>query len=131
VIACNTLHLFLSKEKIPQLVNLIKLAKKQLPKNAKPLVLASRTTAKEKLYDKLLGIKCEYWQPEQSQAIINDILQGKKADLSWIVGLAKTRTVILGCTEYSLAMENYPLIPNLIDPLKLAAQKFFEIFNKA
>jgi hypothetical protein len=35
--------------------------------------------------------------------------------------------VILGCTEYSLAMEDYPPISNLIDPLKLAAQAFFKL----
>jgi aspartate/glutamate racemase len=126
-IACNTLHLFLPEQTLPQLVNIIELVKAKLPKGTTPLVVASQTSAAENLHGRLLRMDCEYWQPKTSQAIIDDILKNKKVDLTWLADLAKTRSVILGCSEYSLALE--PLAPTqgLIDPIKLAAQTFFEL----
>ncbi|MDF2530335.1 MAG: Asp/Glu/Hydantoin racemase family protein [Gammaproteobacteria bacterium] len=129
VIACNTLHLFLPEGQIPYLVNLIKLIKSKIPIGARPLVLASHTSASENLHGRLLGMDCEYWEPKKSQKLIDEILQGKQIELDWLLDLAKRRVVILGCTEYSLALEHLPNIQGLIDPIKLAAQTLFELYN--
>jgi aspartate/glutamate racemase len=127
VIACNTLHLFLPQEKSAKLISLIDLIKNKIPTGTKPIILASYTSAAQNLHGRLLKMECEYWQPANSQSFINEILQGKKPELDWIVDLAKTRMLILGCTEYSLALEELPPSENVIDPIKLAAQTFFEL----
>jgi hypothetical protein len=123
------LHLFLPEGQIPYLVNLIKLIKSKIPIGARPLVLASHTSASENLHGRLLGMDCEYWEPKKSQKLIDAILQGKKIELDWLLDLAKRRVVILGCTEYSLALEHLPNFQGLIDPIKLAAQTLFELYT--
>ncbi|MDO8955119.1 MAG: hypothetical protein Q7V63_09770 [Gammaproteobacteria bacterium] len=122
LIACNTLHLFLPEPPPHLLVHLISLIKSRLPKNSKPLILASLSSATENLHGRLLGIECEYWDPIESQKTIDAILKGQSPALDWILDLAKTRTLILGCTEYSLAFEDMPSTASIIDPLKLACE---------
>lgn len=131
IIACNTLHLFLPDRKIPQLINLVELIKKRLPANANPLVVASMTSSKKNLHGQLLNTSCEYWNPSQSQNMINEILKGKEIDLQWLHNLAINRLIILGCTEFSLAMEDSDEITNIIDPIKIAAQTVFDLSRKS
>ena len=130
VIACNTLHLFLPERPLPKLIHLIKLIKKQIPEGTIPLILATHTSAQANLHGRLFDLPCEYWNPEQSQNTINAILRGESPNLDWIGELAKTRLVILGCTEYSLALENAPPHVNIIDPLQLAAQFLFTLHKR-
>ncbi len=125
VIACNTLHLFLPERPLPKLIHLIQPIKGQIPEGTIPLILATQTSAQANLHGRLLDLPCEYWNPEQSENTINAILRGECPDLEWIDELAKTRLVILGCTEYSLALENATPHVNVIDPLQLAAQSLF------
>ena len=125
VIACNTLHLFLPDRPMPKLIHLVKLIKAQIPKGTIPLILATQTSAQANLHGGLLDLPCEYWNPEQSQNTINAILRGERPDLEWIAELAQTRCIILGCTEYSLALEDAVPHVNMIDPLQLAAQFLF------
>lgn len=124
IIACNTLHLFLPSRNIPGFVNLIDLVKSKIPDGCVPIVVASKTSAENNLHGKLLNINCEYWHPDKSQRLIDAILAGKTVDLNFLVDLAKQRTVILGCTEYSLAVQHLSLPDAVIDPLKLAAELF-------
>lgn len=123
VIACNTLHLFIPGKSPKQFINLVELTKQALPEGKVPLVFASKTSAEGNLHGKLFGREVEYYDPEKSQVLIDAILAGKKPDLSFIEELAKTRTVVLGCTEYSAALaESYA---PFIDPLKLVAQTYY------
>lgn len=127
VVACQTLHKFISVNPESKLIHLFDLMKYELKRNEKPLVFASKTSSIFKLHEKFLNIKCEYFNPEKSQAIINEILKGKKVDLHWIENLAKKRMVILGCTEYSVALKNSTI--NFIDPIRLAAKKIIQLLT--
>jgi aspartate/glutamate racemase len=122
VIACNTLHLFLPPRPINGLINLVDLMKAKISSGSRPLVLASKTSAENNLHGKLLNIPCEYWNPEESQRLIDTILAGRPIDLNFLFELGKKRTVILGCTEYSLVVQDLKLPPTIIDPLRLASE---------
>lgn len=127
VIACQTLHEFIPVNPESKLIHLFDLMKGVLKGNQKPLVFASKTSSILKLHEKFLNIKCEYFNPEKSQTIINDILKGKKVNLHWLESLANKRMVILGCTEYSVALKNSTI--NFIDPIRLAAKKIVQLLT--
>jgi aspartate/glutamate racemase len=122
VIACNTLHLFLPERPVNGLINLVDLMKAKIPSGNTPLVIASKTSAVNNLHGKLLNIPCEYWNPEESQHLIDTILAGRSINLDFLFELGKSRVVILGCTEYSLIVQDIKLPATIIDPLRLAAE---------
>ncbi len=122
VIACNTLHLFLPRRPIAGLINLVDLMKAKIPAGCVPIVIASKTSADNNLHGNLLNMTCEYWQPDESQRLIDTILAGHAVNLDFIFELSKSRLVILGCTEYSSVLQKMELPESIIDPLKLAAE---------
>lgn len=119
-IACQTLHIFLSQEEICKykVVNLISLVKPYV-NNKKAYVVASRTSRSFDLHSKLLDVTCEYLAPEKSDISINQILKGSWQRLEWLESLAKYKSIILGCTEFSVATRNSDA--EFIDPIDLAA----------
>ena len=127
-IACQTLHLFLPKERLSQLnvVSLLDLIDVASKPYEKIHVIASKTSYKNNLHGKNLKISCEYIEVEKSEQAIIDILKGKTPDLAWIEHASIFQPVLLGCTEYSVALDycNW----NVIDPIKLAANDLVRQF---
>jgi hypothetical protein len=116
-------------EKLPAgFINLLTLVKESLPQNNTPIVVASRTSVRNKLHDQLLEITCEYYDAEKSQATIDSVLRGEVTDLSWINDLDEKRPVILGCTEYSVPQANTKFNQNIIDPIEIAACRLIDNF---
>jgi aspartate/glutamate racemase len=127
-VACQTLHVFLTPDDIIQykIISLLDLIKPNLVTNTnRILVVGSHTSRLFQLHSKLLQVNCCYAEPDLSEQAINSILKGKMPDLSWLEELAKENTVILGCTEFSIAMQKSKIA--FIDPIKLAAH---DIVNK-
>lgn len=124
---CQTLHLFLPPKQPVGFISLFDCVKEVLPLDRKPIVIASRTSVKNKLHDTLLKMECEYYDAEKSQAVIDAILRGEYVDLCWINALDQERPIILGCTEYSVSQQ-VVFNPNVIDPLKVAARKLVDSF---
>lgn len=128
VIACQTIHLFLPQNLSQNIINLFDLIKEKLEDEKHvPFILTSITSAKHNLHGKALGRQCEYFDPEKSQDIINNILKGKKVNLDWLIKMAEEKLVIIGCTDYSVALEEYPRHRNLIDPLQLVASRIYQL----
>ena len=127
VIACNTLHHFLPSDLPPQFLNMVQLIKEKLPKGKVPLVYASATSAQENLHGKLLGCEVEYFPPKISQQWIDAILAGKKVDLTTLEESSFKRPVILGCTEYSAALDGSSA--PFIDPLSLVAEAYYALID--
>lgn len=120
-IACQTLHLFLPKERLLQLkvVSLLDLTDSASKVYEKLSVVASRTSYENDLHGKNLKTTCEYIDVDRSEHAIVAILKGETPDLSWIEQASRINPVLLGCTEYSVALATCNW--NVIDPIKLAA----------
>lgn len=128
-IACQTLHLFLPKERLEALkvISLIDLIDKHCQDMKQSLaVVASLTSALNNLHPDALNIECHYIEKERSQNAIVAILQGKEPDLAWLHEASLNQPVLLGCTEYSVTLQNSAW--NIVDPIKLAAQDIIHRF---
>lgn len=122
IIACQTLHLYLPKTKNEKIINLVELTKAAILDSTTPIVLASYQSTVSRLHEYFFGTKCEYIDPYVSQEYINKILKGETVDLAWIEELAYLNPVVLGCTEYSVALDS-SLAP-FIDPLMIALNNY-------
>ena len=128
-IACQTLHGFLEAPELDEfkVVSLLALTKQAIGKNTKNIaVVASRTSRHFALHPKYLELPCEYVECDQSEVAIDAILSGKMPDLTWFEMLSKKHRVILGCTEFSVALQKS--IGDFIDPIELAADDIVRKF---
>lgn len=133
-IACQTLHAFLTPEEIEKfkVVSLLSLTNTYLIEQRIPAVcvVASKTSRNLDLHPKAFSVPCEYIEHERAENSIDDILKGSLAPLDWLKDLAvhTEKPIVLGCTEFSVAMQLYRA--RYIDPIELAAndivQKFLE-----
>ena len=123
-IACQTLHAFLNTDDIKhyKVVSLLELTRQYL-KDLKDTinVIASKTSRVYELHNKGLQRVCNYCFEELAEKSIDNILKGKVVDLSPIELFAKNNFLILGCTEFSVALRSSGA-EKIIDPLKIAAQ---------
>jgi aspartate/glutamate racemase len=127
-IACQTLHGFLKSDEIKKysLVSLLELIRKNLNEESREiLIIASNTSANMNLHIPYLP-NGKYLEQEKSSDAINNILKGKNVDLNWVEDLAEKQPVLLGCTEFSVALSDSKS-PYIVDPIKLAAK---DIVNK-
>lgn len=127
-IACQTLHIFLSQEEMKQykIVSLLSLISLALTKKDNISVVASMTSRLFNLHTKHLHIPCHYLEPERSERAIEDILKGKSPNLEWLEKLAVENEIILGCTEFSVALQK--TTGKFIDPITLAATDIIDKF---
>lgn len=131
-IACQTLHAFLTDKDIQRfkVVSLLTLTQHALVNEKRDLlVVASKTTRRFNLHERALGRPCEYAQSALAERAIDSILKGELPDLYWLEELALEHPVILGCTEFSVAIQDTKAA--LIDPLVLAATDIVERFARS
>lgn len=106
IICCQTLHLFLPiGYQNSKLVNIFTVLQETLPKK-KLFVVASKTSALNKIHETALDRPCEYIMIDEAQELINNILMGKNVNISKIEKLAEDHNILLGCTEFSIAFAN-------------------------
>lgn len=123
-IACQTLHAFLSTDDIKnyKIVSLLELTREYLKDFKETIyVIASKTSRVYALHNKGLQRTCNYCFEELAEKSIDNILKGKLVDLSPIELFAKNNLLVLGCTEFSVALRGSSA-KKIIDPLKIAAQ---------
>lgn len=122
-IACQTLHLFLSEETLSLLKvkSLMQLVDEVCGSSTAPLqIVASRTSAKNKLHQQRMKTPAHYIEMEKSAEAINEILKGHTPDLDFVYQASLKGPVLLGCTEYTIPLQNSDW--NVIDPIILAAK---------
>lgn len=141
LIACNTLHCFADGE-LPanRWLHLMKLTAEALSKTESkqnPLVLCTTTSRNHRLHQEYFD--CVYpnieTQPEIDY-IIEKVLKGKHgvSDSQQLYKIIQEETdpsqdVVLGCTELSLLVAEYPFARKLVDPAILAAEKVCLLLN--
>lgn len=121
-IACQTLHAFLSNEEIIQykVVSLLQLIESTIHTDSQAvLVAASNTSRRLKLHNQLKIKSLQYINPDDCDIAIETILKGNKPNLDWLIEKSFMNTVILGCTEFSVACRDMGF--RWIDPVQLAA----------
>ncbi len=133
-IACNTLHNFLDPDQdCEDLINLPRLLGQQLRLEEIPLVLCTTTSRENNVHKNFF--QCSYPEPSvqlKVDKIIDRILQGAEpgpivVDLLALIKQECTSTIILGCTELSLFVEELMVSSKkVIDPLEMLAQKLLE-----
>ena len=129
-IACQTLHTFLTQDEIGKykVISLLELIKESLDNQHTELhVIGSVTSRVFDLHSKMIGLLCHYVAPEKAEPAIDEILKGNAVDLTWVEDMANNKPMILGCTEFCVALHN-STAPYLIDPLKLAASDIVKRF---
>ncbi|MCH9755591.1 MAG: hypothetical protein K0U37_00160 [Gammaproteobacteria bacterium] len=128
-IACQTLHLFLPKARLKALkvVSLLDLVNVAVRPHNKLYVVASKTSCENKLHETYLKPLCECLDVTKSEAAIVSILKGKTPSLDWIEQASREYPVLLGCTEYSVALAKSTW--NLIDPITLATNDLVRRFR--
>lgn len=129
-ISCQTLHAFLSPEEIKQnkVVSLLDLIKARIQNEDKNIfVIASNTSRLINLHSKALNKACKYIEPNRAEQAIGKVLRGEPSDLYWVENIAHQQIVILGCTEFSVALRSTKA-PYIIDPIKLAANDIVQKF---
>ena len=143
VIACNTLHSYIDDSvRSDSLVHLMKTTADFLSfekPNIKPFVLCTTTSAEFKLHERYF--ECGYPSIEHQIEIdnlIEKVLKGKHdkgaaATLEQII-LSEAKTeqkVVLGCTELSLLLHEYPILQDrILDPCDLAVKKICSLLNE-
>lgn len=127
IISCQTLHAFLPQNfQIPKLIDLFKVTRFFV--GAESLwVAASYTSSQRKLHNQRLHPDCKYLDPNKCQFMIDGLLRGQKVDMQWLENIAKTHSVVLGCTELSIPFHGKP--HPFIDPLDLAASHLVELLR--
>lgn len=132
-IACNTLHAFLREEDADDLIILPKTPIDIMDEGEVPLVLCTGTSARFALHKRYYP--CTYPEPSVQFYIdefIDRILKGIPFDafLDSFIELLKQqseKTVILGCTEFSLLRNLLGASgKKIIDPLELTAIRLLE-----
>lgn len=125
IVTCQTLHLFLPKcFSNPKFMSIFDILKANLP-TGKLYVAASKTSASSRIHQALLGRPCDYIEPERTQRLIDSLLKGEPVDFSWLEAMAKTKPVLLGCTELSLPFEHSKT--NCIDPYPIIIKTLIEL----
>jgi len=123
-IACQTLHLFLTEEQLNHygVISLLHLTQKAVSTEKRSLkVIASKTSRQSDLHGQWLKRPCNYVEPELAEQAIEAILKGQHPDMQWAVTLAKKNPLLLGCTEFSVALKDCSS-EGIIDPVLLAAE---------
>lgn len=151
VIACNTLHAFLGSEKPRtfRLVHMIEALGNVFKPDTVPLVLCSKTSADIELHR--FYFPCLYPEPSFQtflEQLINRILGGQYSvnDSITLSALLNqffqshsilSKSVVLGCTEFSVLNNTFPLKGhgldpsiNIIDSNQVAARTLCEIIKK-
>lgn len=149
IIACNTLHIFLKPEMVPgfTLVHIIEVLQTVVG-NTSPLVLCSTTSAKLQLHRGFFP--CHYPVPQfqnELERLINKVLAGtysaidskqlaEKLNRLLINGCLPSKIVVLGCTEFSVLNDRFPLhdygleqVIAVVDANKVAAEKICTIIQ--
>jgi aspartate/glutamate racemase len=130
-IACQTLHGFLSLEDMERfkVVSLLDIIQQATHLEKRPVsIIASQTSCAMGLHLPFLPKGSSYIEQERSSYAIETILKGHRPDMHWVEDMAKETPLLLGCTEFSVALkacEN----PLIIDPLKEAADNAVERFH--
>ena len=130
IIACQTVHLFLEQEEFDKykVQSLLKLTAAALPNDEQPLkVIASKTSRQNDLHGQWFNRPCEYIMADRAEAAIDAILKGQAPDMSWAEAIARETPLLLGCTEFSVALADSDA-PHIIDPITLAAQHIVDDF---
>mgnify|MGYP003626922781 CR=1 FL=1 len=128
IICCQTLHLFLPDAyQNHKLINIFSVLQEALPKN-KLHVIASKTSAINKIHEIALKRTCEYIMVEKAQLLINQILMGKSVDVSEIEDIAEKQMLLLGCTEFSIAFANRKT--KCIDPYPYLINKVIHLLQQ-
>lgn len=122
-IACQTLHIFLLEKDYEKykVEHLLKSVKPYVESLKTINVVSSLTSRLWNLHPMVLGAECQYIKSEESKETIELILRGIKPNLTWLKDFALSSPVLLGCTEFSVAVDNDP-IDNVIDPLDITAK---------
>ena len=123
-IACQTLHGFLNPEDIERfkVISLLDILRSLTKDETRPVfILASRTSCAMNLHPPFLPSNASYVEQERSQQAIDMILKGHPCSMNWAETLAHQSPVVLGCTEFSVALKDSNA-PFFIDPLKEAAR---------
>lgn len=126
-IACNTLHCYLDPISLPNTcVNMLK--ETALLLQEKPIVLCSSTSRKYQIHQRYF--ECTY--PEKAVQIEIDKLidtlvanEPTEAIYQKFRSICKNfnQKIVLGCTEFSLLNDFFDKNENLLDPLKITAEK--------
>lgn len=128
VITCQTIHLFLPNNyQNPKLVDIFSIINKALPLG-ELYVAASNTSANKELHKKWLKRDCHYISPKLTQMTIDTILKGKAVDMLWLERIAQNKTVLLGCTELSIPVENTKTA--CIDPYPYIIHEVMKLLEK-
>lgn len=128
-IACQTLHAFLTQDEIKQfkVVSLLTLIQQALHQELRPIkVVGSKTSRRFDLHGKALARPCDYIETDKAEQAIDSILKGEQPNLLWLEQQASLHPVILGCTEFSVALQGSSM--PFIDPIELAAQDMVDKF---
>jgi aspartate/glutamate racemase len=123
-IACQTLHLYLNEEEIKkfQVISLLQLTKEAIKAHQAPIkVIASKTSRLSNLHGKYVDNACEYVADKQAEDAIEAILKGQAIDMTWAENIAEKEALLLGCTEFSVALKDSKAV-GIIDPIMLAAE---------
>jgi aspartate racemase len=132
-IACNTLHSFIKKppDNLVHLIDELKFVE------SNPYIICSQTSKNQKIHQK--SLQCRYlpnaYYPELNQ-IIFQILGGNEGDesrtaIEKLLAPYRNDPILLGCTEFSLVHDRFPLNLNIIDPIDLIAKKLcFNFFKE-
>jgi len=128
-IACQTLHAYLTPDEIVnyKVISLLSLIKKEIYKTDKPILVVASSTSRRLNLHYLINSNIQYIDPESCDKAIKTILRGFKPKLNWIIEKTFTNTIVLGCTEFSVACEGMGF--QWIDPIHLAALDMVKKFN--
>jgi aspartate racemase len=132
-IACNTLHCYLKHIELPnQFVNMLKETANFLLE--KPIVFCSSTSKKHQIHKQFFD--CDY--PDVSTQLEIDRLIAKLVGSGPSLSLYhqferllfphQTRQIVLGCTEFSLFNSFFDGQINIIDPLKITAERLCSLY---
>lgn len=128
IITCQTIHLFLPHDyKNPKLIDIFDIVNQILPEGELH-VAASKTSANNQLHAKWLKRDCHYVSPKLTQMMIDEILKGKPVDMLWLERIAKNKTVLLGCTELCIPVENMKTA--CVDPYPHIIHAVMELLEK-
>lgn len=132
VIACNTLHCYLEGIELPNtFVDLLKETAKVLKKP--PVVFCSSTSRSNQIHRRYFD--CGYPSlPIQIEIdrLIDDLMADEPSQAVYekFMQLAQSfeqNQIVLGCTEFSVLNDYFPLGQNIVDPLKVIAKKLCEL----
>lgn len=148
VIICNTAHYFIDEVRknvsIP-VISMIEETAKYLNFNSKihPAILATDGTIKSKAYQEKLDIyniglivPDDKYQESVMDIIYNYIKKGITPPQNMLLNIEKhciskgCDSIICGCTEISLAIQNFIDKDKFIDPLEILTYKVLTDFNK-